>query len=391
MERKELALVAFAGKKPSGIARSAARGLFKLRAPAVASGGQSRYSARPMAFKDIFGQDRCLATLTAALKSGLLHHGYLFGGPEGVGKELCARTLAQAANCEKDDGEACGQCGPCRRIAGRNHVDVVFVLPEAEMIARGWAGRADFDGAPSREIKIAQVRKLQERLAFKALEARRKFALILHAEAMNVQAQNALLKTLEEPPDGTTLILVSSAPHALLPTIRSRCLKLAFAPLPIDLVAQKVAQVRKIDAATARLCAALSDGSLGAALELDPKALERRKEMLERLEALSAGDARGALFFAADFAEDRACAEAHLDLIGAWYRDVAVLASGGAEGSIANQDLAELARGAAGRLGAAEALRRIDLCAKARSCLRFNASPRLQLEQAALRFVYRDA
>ncbi|MGC4115433.1 MAG: DNA polymerase III subunit delta' [Myxococcales bacterium] len=344
-----------------------------------------------MAFKDIVGQDRCVGSLAAALKSGLLHHGYLFGGPDGVGKELCARTLAQAANCEKDDGEACGQCGPCKRIAGRNHTDVVLVLPEAEMIARGWAGRADFDGTPSREIKIAQIRKLQERLAFKALEARRKFALILQADAMNVQAQNALLKTLEEPPDGTTLVLVSSAPHALLPTIRSRCLKLAFAPLPLEMVAQKVVEAKKVDLATARLCAALADGSIGAAMELDPKALARRKELLERLEALRSGDARGALWFAADFAEDRAAAEAHLDLICAWYRDVALLASGGEEASIANQDLAALARQSAGRLGAAEALRRIGLCNSARTTLRFNASPKLQLEQAALRFVYRDA
>ena len=344
-----------------------------------------------MAFKDIVGQDRCVATLGSALRGGQVHHGYLFGGPDGVGKELAARTLAQAANCDRNDGEACGQCGPCRRIAGRNHADVVFVLPEAEMIARGWAGRADFDGVPSREIKIAQIRKLQERLAFKALEARRKFALILHAEAMNAQAQNALLKTLEEPPEATTLVLVSSSPNLLLPTIRSRCLRLAFAPLPLDLVARKVTEAKKVDGPTARLCAALADGSLGAAMALDPASLARRKELLERLEGLGHGDARDALHFAADFAEDRAAAEAHLDLMSAWYRDVAVLASGGPDGSVANADLLELARDSAGRLGAAEALRRIGLCEKARSSLRFNASPKLQLEQAALRFLYRDA
>ena len=111
----------------------------------------------------------------------------------------------------------------------------------------------------------------------------------------------------------------------------------------------------------------------------------------QAMEALKAGDARGALWFAADFSEDRAAAEAHLDLICAWYRDVAALASGGAESAIANQDLAALAREAAGRHGAMEALRRIDLCSSARATLRFNASPKLQLEQAALRFVYRDA
>lgn len=344
-----------------------------------------------MAFKDIVGQDRAVATLAAALKSGQLHHGYLFGGPEGVGKELVARTLAQAANCEREDGDACGVCGPCRRIAARNHADVMLVLPEAEQIARGWAGKADFDATPSREIKIAQIRKLQERLSLKALEARRKFALIFAADAMNVQAQNALLKTLEEPPDATTIILVSSAPNALLPTIRSRALKLTFAPLPLDFVAAKVAEIRKVDLASARLCAALADGSLGAALELDPAALARRKELLERLEGLRPGDARGAVAFAADFAADRVSAEVHLELIRAWYRDVAALASGGSETTVVNSDLLDLAREAAGRLGPVEALRRIDLAASVRSVLRFNASPRLQVEAAALRLVFPDA
>ena len=343
-----------------------------------------------MGFKEIVGQDRVVATLTAALKGGTLHHGYLFGGPDGVGKELCARTLAQAANCEREDGDACGVCGPCRRVAARNHVDVVFVLPEAEQVSRGWAGRADFDTTPSREIKIAQIRKLQERLSFKALEARRKFALILCADAMNVQAQNALLKTLEEPPDDTTLGLVSASPNALLPTIRSRCLKLSFAPLPLDFVAERVAKEKKADLATARLCAALADGSLGAALQFDPATLERRKELLERLEALSAGDARAALAFAADFAAERSLAEVHLDLICAWYRDVTALASGGSEDAIANRDLLDLARDAAQRLGPLEALRRIDLCGQVKSTLRFNASPRLQMEQAALRFAFPD-
>lgn len=343
-----------------------------------------------MTFAQILGQERVLGSLISALASGQLHHAYLFGGPEGVGKELTARTLAQAANCERGEADACGECGPCRRIAGRNHPDVLLVLPEAELIARGWAGRADFSGKPSREIKIAQIRHLQERLSLKALEARRKMAIIGCAEAMNVQAQNALLKTLEEPPDATTLVLVSSAPHALLPTIRSRCLKLAFAPLPLGLVAERVARERGADPATARLCAALAGGSLGQALALDPKALARRQEMLARIEGLAPGDARAALLLAEDLATDRASAEAHLDLLEAWYRDLATLASGGSPEGLINCDLGELAAASAARHGAPEALRRIELCRSARAKLRFNASHRLQTEQLLLRFLFPD-
>jgi DNA polymerase-3 subunit delta' len=341
-----------------------------------------------MPLRDIVGQDRVVSSLQTALKAGHLHHGYLFGGPDGVGKETCARALAQAANCERGDGEGCGECGPCRRIAGRNHADINWVVAEADQIQRGWAGRSDFEGTPSREIKIAQIRALQERLSFKALEARRKFAIIVGAEAMNPQAQNALLKTLEEPPDATTLILVSSAPQALLPTIRSRCLKLSFAPLPVELLAARVQQLKKVDPATARLCAALADGSLAAALAFDPDALARRRELLEQVEAI--GSIRGALALAAEFGENRASAEIHLDLLAAFYRDVAALASGLPAEGLTHQDLAPLAAQAARKLGAPEALRRIDLCGATKGSLRVNASPRLQLEQLLLRFQHRE-
>ncbi len=341
-----------------------------------------------MALRDIIGQDRAVSSLTSALASNHLHHAYLFGGPDGVGKETCARALAQACNCESGQPDACGQCGPCLRIEKRNHADLVWILPEAEQVARGWAGRSDFEGTPSREIKISQIRALQERLSFKALEARRKFAVIADADAMNVQAQNALLKTLEEPPEATTIILVSSAPQSLLPTIRSRCLKLSFAPLPVDLIARRVQEEKKTDPETARLCAVLGEGSLSAALALDPASLARRKELLEKVESLAS--IREALSLAAEFGADRSSAELHLDLLSSWYRDLAAVGSGAPPQGMTHQDLLPLAEKAVRKLGAAEALRRIDLCASARSSLRGNASPRLQLEQLLLRFQHRD-
>jgi DNA polymerase-3 subunit delta' len=344
-----------------------------------------------MSFSTILGQDRAVATLRAALSRGQLHHAYLFGGPDGVGKERCARTLAQAANCERNDGDACGACGACRRIAGRNHADVLLILPEAEQVARGFAGRADFEGTPSREIKIGQIRKLQERLSLKALEARRKFALLLSVEAMNTQAQNALLKTLEEPPSDTTLVLVSAAPYALLPTIRSRCLPLAFAPLPLSLVAARVVAEKKTDPESARVCAALSGGSLSAALALDPATMGRRKALVARIESLLPGDARGALSFSAEFAEDRAQAEVHLDLLSVWYRDVAAAASGAPPEALVNVDLGDWVQASARRHCVPEALRRIELIERTKASLRANAQPRLQMEQLVLRFLFSAA
>ena len=351
-----------------------------------------------MSFSNILGQERARASLSAALARGQLHHAYLFGGPEGVGKELTALTLAQSANCERSDGEACGKCSACRRIAGRNHPDMIWVLPEAEQIARGWAGRADFTGTPSRDIRIAQIRALQERLSFRPLEARTRFIFICGAEAMNPQAQNALLKTLEEPPPATVLILISAAPNQLLPTIRSRCLKLDFLPLDVDLVAQKLIADKKADPDLARLCAALSFGSLGAAMALDMKALEKRRERLEglsRLDQGDAGDVSAALSFAEEIAAEKGAAPVAIALFETWYRDVAIIAASDqsdlVDRLLLHGDMRPLLEACALRIGPVEPLRRIDLCRDVRARLRFNASPRLQLEQLFLRFIRSEA
>src|SRR5690606_25585610 len=128
------------------------------------------------------------------------------------------------------------------------------------------------DGTPSRDIRVEQIRGLQERLSLRALEGKRKLAILVAADSMNDSAQNALLKTLEEPPSDTSLILLAAAPDKLLPTIRSRCARLAFAPLPTALIAEVIGRERKLEPDVALQVATLSGGSLGRARELDVKA-----------------------------------------------------------------------------------------------------------------------
>src|SRR5208283_4321987 len=109
---------------------------------------------------------------------------------------------------------------------------------------------------------VEQVRQLQERLSLRGLESATKVVLVLSAEAMNPAAQNAFLKTLEEPPQDTTLVVVTSAPDRLLPTLRSRCVRYAFAPLPRSLVASRLAELRSLPQEQAEAVAALAEGSL---------------------------------------------------------------------------------------------------------------------------------
>jgi DNA polymerase-3 subunit delta' len=338
-----------------------------------------------MPFSEIIAQDRALSSLRSALRRGALHHAYLFGGPEGVGKSLAGRVLAQAANCEggaagpgelRDD--ACGACGPCRKIAKGIHPDVV-VLAEERAMAK--AGRWEPKGgrSPSKDIVVDQVRDLVDhRLSLKRFEGRRRFVVIDPADAMNPQAQNALLKTLEEPPDDTTLVLVASSPDSLLPTIRSRCLRVTFGPIPAGAVAERLAAAGH-EPAKARLAAALSGGSLGRALALDDEALDARAEAVLAAASLDPDDAGAWLAFARDHGGDREEAAELCELLLLWLRDVAAAQAGGSAPALA--DLGEASARVAAAISPAEALRRRREVRRTAAALRQNASPVLALER----------
>src|SRR5216684_3016920 len=203
--------------------------------------GLATGTASAMPWQEIAGQDRAVRLLRGALERGQPHHAYLLAGPAGIGKELLARLFAQAANCEAVSGEQpCGSCAACAAIARGNHPDVMRVLPQSEAVARGLISRADLEGAPSREIRVDEVRALSRRLALVAARGRRKVAVVAPAEALNERAQNTLLKTLEELPPSTTFLLVSEQPDALLATVRSRCARVQLAPLPEKVLVEQL-------------------------------------------------------------------------------------------------------------------------------------------------------
>jgi DNA polymerase-3 subunit delta' len=185
------------------------------------------------------------------------------------------------------------------------------------------------------------------------------------------------LKTLEEPTDGTTLVLVSSNPDALLPTIRSRCLRVPFAPLPEPLIAARLQADGQAPEA-ARLAAAMAGGSLSRALELDGEALAARREALTRAAALGPDDAVAWVAFAREHGEDREVAAALGQLLLAWWRDVLVAQAGG--GPPALEELAATTAEVARRLTPAEVLRRRGLTERLLAGLRQNAAAPLAIE-----------
>src|SRR5438874_12666564 len=153
-----------------------------------------------MPWREIAGQDRAVRLLRSALERGQPHHAYLFAGPKGVGKELLARLFAQAANCEApEERRPCGVCPGCSAIRRGVHPDVTWVLPQAEAVARGLVSRGDLEAAPSREIRVDEVRALSRRLALAPAIGRRKVAIVTPAAALNERAPNPLPKTLDDP------------------------------------------------------------------------------------------------------------------------------------------------------------------------------------------------
>ena len=174
-------------------------------------------------------------------------HALLLHGPRGIGKRHFARAYAQALLCEapRDDGAACGACAGCRLIEAGTHPDLRWLVPGVDLPERDEPDADDGDDASaetaaatksakaSREIKIDQVRAVGEFLALAAHRGGRRVVLLAPAEALNAPAANALLKMLEEPPEGAVFVAVSDAIDAVLPTVRSRCLLLR-APMPAE-------------------------------------------------------------------------------------------------------------------------------------------------------------
>lgn len=167
-----------------------------------------------MAFKDLKHSGHAVNALRRALKADRIHHAYLLEGADAKRRHAFAIAFAQALLCETAPGEGCGVCPICRRIAREGHVDLMVVRPDVE------------GGRKTRSIKTHAIEELQKRLAMKPFEGRRNVAIIEEADTMVADAENKFLKTLEEPPAGTVIMLLTGNPDAMLPTVLSRTLQI---------------------------------------------------------------------------------------------------------------------------------------------------------------------
>lgn len=216
-------------------------------------------------FRDLVGQDILRQELSAERAKGRLNHAYLFEGPAGTGRLSVARALAARMLCADPAGEeACGVCEHCRLFAGGNHPDYLQLPRDVrELGIRHFAEREK--SASGETINHDPVLVF---LHLKPVMAERRICVIPDAERMRPEAANAFLKTLEEPPGGSLILLTTSARDRLLATIVSRCRRVAVRPLQTAHLIEEIVRREIADAAAAPALATLAQGSLGAAMEL---------------------------------------------------------------------------------------------------------------------------
>jgi len=208
---------------------------------------------RKMSFKDVLGHERPVKFLKRAIHQDKVSHSYLFLGNEGIGKKWVALQFAKVLNCLEgvaEKGDACDQCISCKKIDHHLHPDVLIIEPEGQT------------------LKVNQVRQIQRDLAYRPYEGHRRVCILTAADRMAPNMSNTLLKTLEEPPLHTVIILLATNSRLLLPTIRSRCQPIRFNPLPIPLVSNWLMESKGLQESEAHLLASLSEGSPGKALEI---------------------------------------------------------------------------------------------------------------------------
>src|SRR2546426_6619084 len=204
-----------------------------------------------MPFRDLVDQDHAVLLLRTAVRTGRVSHAYLFVGPRGVGRHNAAIAFAQLLNCERADGDACGQCRTCTLIASGQHPDVRVVD-----VAQGRL--LDPEDTTRTGIGIKQVLALRREVVYPPYQGRWKVYVFANAETMTTEAANSLLKVLEEPPERVVIILIAESPVPLLPTVVSRCQLVRFSLVPAPAIERVLIDRYKLPPSKVRFVAALS-------------------------------------------------------------------------------------------------------------------------------------
>ena len=333
-----------------------------------------------MSFETILGQGQAKNIISRALEHGTVAHAYLFYGAESVGKKRTAVEFAKALNCaEPGPDGSCDRCSACHKIEQGQHPDFFLVEPtKASSSARDAA------------IKIEEIRDLQKKLGFMPYEGRTKVAVIDGAEKMNAQACNAFLKTLEEPPASTLLILVTSNLYQLLPTIISRCQGVKFNPLPgqaIRTVLERHPDAEGMTEEEIDLRVLRSQGQVARALAEDVAEIARYREDLLNLIGQVGFHRMDLLFqWAREAAKGGGDIQKILEELLGLLRDTALLQAGCGPETLRNGDIADRIAPIAQNKSRSAVLHMMEAVFRTRTILNQNANVQLSLETMLMNF-----
>jgi DNA polymerase-3 subunit delta' len=320
-----------------------------------------------MALHDVLGQEHAVQVLRKTLESSRVAQAYLFYGPAGVGKKFTAWQFSKALYCLSPSPDACESCSTCHKIANGNHPDVLLITP------------ADTS------IKIEQIRSMQHRLGYKPYEGPRVTVLIDSCELLTLPAANALLKTLEEPPHESVVVLISGNKEALPVTIVSRCQPVPFTPLaPTHIETLLIRQ--GVDTDTARLAASLSEGRLKRFSQGDFEQLFAvRQSAYTALQGLLQRQDVSLFLRARQLAGKRDQCEELLHWLTLFLRDLTMLKIAPApEAGLYNRDLHETLVPLARRLRLESLLDAFAVVQQLRTALSLNSNPQLVFEQLVI-------
>ena len=258
-------------------------------------------------FSDVLGNDMIKEYFERTLANGQISHAYILTGEAGMGRKTLAKAFAMTLLCEENEKDPCGKCHSCRQFLSDNHPDVIYVHHEKESIG------------------VDDIREqINNTVQIKPYSSAYKIYIVDEAEKMTVQAQNALLKTLEEPPSYVVIFLLTTRADAFLPTILSRCITLKLKPLYDGIIRDYLMDKLSVDKSEADICTAFARGNLGKAISLasSEEFAAMRRVVLALLKNVRSMDIAEMLEMLKQWKENKLDIEECLDFMQLWYRDM---------------------------------------------------------------------
>ena len=342
-----------------------------------------------MSFKNVVGHHHFLQRISLAVAKGTLPQSLILSGPSGVGKQLIATSIAQVLNCAhpvktgRQDAvcyDACGSCASCQKIVRGVHPDVMFVSVLDE----------------KSRIETDQVRHVIRQSKYRPFEGKKRVIVIVEADKLTFEAQNALLKSLEEPPDASQFILVAETLDVLLATVRSRCQCLAFGRLDLEELCELLVRNHNHTYDDARAMALLAEGSAGRALSLGSKEfVATREESIGFLSSIaSARDTRMRLESAENFVTastkakkgmsfQRKELELRFQCLESFLRDMVLIRSSGDLNTLSNIDFRDQLMSLSNDFFVSRAVKGFSAVDEASKAVKANANPKVVIDWLA--------